>query len=128
MVFLLYFGGSVPNLDEIEKHAASLMGYTQQSIGKTQARKEFFPLVDALNTTSSVVEITDHDKPVAVLLSYQNYVALAAKLRMLTKASGQHIPPSLIGSIKIKTKNLEAASKRIADAFEKSRDETAGKL
>ncbi len=118
----------MPNLDEIEKHAAAVMGYTQQSIGKTQARKEFFPLVDALSTTSSVVEITDHDKPVAVLLSYQNYVALAAKLSMLTKASAQQAAPNLIGSITIKTDNLEAASQKIADSFAESRDETASKL
>ncbi|MDQ5934689.1 MAG: Antitoxin [Cyanobacteriota bacterium erpe_2018_sw_21hr_WHONDRS-SW48-000092_B_bin.40] len=118
----------MPNLDDIEKQAAVLMGYTQQSIGKTQARKEFFPLVDALSTSSSVVEITDHDKPVAVLLSYQNYVALVAKLNMLTKASAQQPATNLMGSIRIKTNNLEAASQRVAARFSKSLDETAGKL
>jgi prevent-host-death family protein len=118
----------LPNVDDIDFEAAALMGYTQQSIGKTQARKEFFPLVDALSTTSSIVEITDHDKPVAVLLSYQNYVALAAKLSMLTKASAQLPAPNLMGSIRIKTNNLEAASQRVAARFAKSLDETAGKL
>ncbi|MBZ0189380.1 MAG: hypothetical protein K8F91_24255, partial [Candidatus Obscuribacterales bacterium] len=77
---------------------------------------------------SSAVEITDRDKPVAILLSYQNYMALAAKLCMLTKDQFQHAPPNLIGSIKIKTGSLESASEKVAEKFKKSLDKSAGNL
>ncbi|CAN5287853.1 hypothetical protein BH10CYA1_BH10CYA1_28000 [soil metagenome] len=118
----------MPNLKDIEKQAAFLMGVKHQSIGKTQARKEFFPLVDSLSTSGSAVAITDHDKPVAVLLSYQHYMALAAKLCMLTKSETLLKPPDLIGSVTIKTDDLEAASERIAIMFKDSLKETVRKL
>ncbi len=118
----------MPNLKDIEEQAAFLLGLTQQSVGKTQARKEFFPLVDSLGASGSVVEITDHDKPVAVLLSYQHYVALTAKLCMFAKSEIQSKPPNLMGSVKIKTDDLEAASAEIAEQFKNSLDETARKL
>ncbi len=118
----------MPSLKDIEQQASLLMGLTQQSVGKTRARKEFFPLVDSLNTSGSVVEITDHDRPVAVLLSYQHYIALASKLCMHAKVEDASKSPSLIGSVKIKTKNLEAASKRIARQFKQSIKDSAGEL
>lgn len=104
------------------------MGFTQKSIGKTQARKDFFPLVDSLTTSASAVEITDHDKPVAVLLSYQHYMALTSKLCMLAKSPAQPKSPNLIGSIKLKTGNLEAASEKIAEQFKQSLKDTTGSL
>lgn len=118
----------MPSREEIEKQAATLMGFTQRSVGKTQARKEFFPLVDSLTTSASAVEITDHDKPVAVLLSYQHYIALTSKLCMLAKTPAYPKSPGLIGSIRVKTKNLEAASKQIAEQFERSLKDTASSL
>jgi prevent-host-death family protein len=118
----------MPTLKEIEKQAASLMGFTRESIGKTQARKEFFQLVAGLGKTSSAVEITDHNKPVAVLLSYQNYVALVSKLCMLSKVQALKAPPNLIGSIKINTDNLEAASAEIAAKFKQSVQNSAENL
>ena len=118
----------MPSLKDIEKQAARLMGLTQQSIGKTQARKEFFPLVDSLCGSASAVEITDHDKPVAVLLSYQHYMALASKLCMHSKATPHAKLPNLRGSIRIKTDNLEAASEKIAAQFKQSLKSTASNL
>ena len=118
----------MPSQKDIEKQAATLMGFTQQSVGKTQARKNFFPLVDSLNTTASAVEITDHDKPVAVLLSYQHYIALASKLCMLANTPANPKSPNLIGSIKLKTDNLQAASERIAKQFKQSLKDSAGSL
>jgi PHD/YefM family antitoxin component YafN of YafNO toxin-antitoxin module len=104
------------------------MGFTQQSVGKTQARKDFFPLVDSLTTSASAVEITDHDKPVAVLLSYQHYIALTSKLCMLAKSPAYPKPPSLISSIKLKTDNLEAASEKIAEQFKRSLKDATSSL
>ena len=104
------------------------MGFTQQSVGKTQARKDFFPLVDSLETSVSAVEITDHDKPVAVLLSYHHYMALASKLCMLSNVSAQSKPPNLVGSIRVKAKDLESASAKIAKQFEQSLRDSASNL
>lgn len=118
------------NLEDIEKKAANLMGLSQQSIGKTQARKEFFPLVDSLGENSSTIEITDHNKPVAVLLSYHHYIALTSKLCMLSKEQDQEKDngPNLTGSIKIKSKSLEESSKKVADKFKKSLKESSKQL
>ncbi len=108
-----------------EKQTAAL-GLTAQTVGKTQARKEFFSLVDSLCSANSAVEITDHDEPVAVLLSYQNYVALTAKAR----AHAGHVKPmvpNLMGSVVINS-DLDAASAKIAGFFNASVDKSAGNL
>ena len=118
----------MPSKENIEKQAATLMGFTQQSIGKTQARKDFFPLVDSLTSSASAVEITDHDKPVAVLLSYEHYIALTSKLCMLAKTSAYPKSPNLIGSIKLRTDDLEAASEKAAEQFKQSRKDSASSL
>ena len=118
----------MPSRKDIEKQAATLMGFTQQSVGKTEARKNFFPLVDSLTTSASAVEITDHDKPVAVLLSYQHYIALASKLCMLAKTPAYPKPPNLVGSLRLRTDNLEAASDKIAEQFNQSLKNTASGL
>jgi len=118
----------MPSKEDIERQAATLMGFTQQSVGKTQARKNFFPLVDSLTTSASAVEITDHDKPVAVLLSYEHYMALSSKLCMLAKTPAHPKSRNLIGSIKLKTDNLEAASEKIAKKFKRSLKDTASSL
>ena len=115
-------------LGDLEKQAAALMGLKQRSVGKTQARREFFPLVDSLRTSDSAVEITDHDMPVAVLLSYHHYMALVAKLCMLSRVPTQAKSPNLIGSIKLKTDNLEEASAKVAKQFRKSLKNTVNDL
>ncbi len=105
-----------------------MLGLTQHTVGKTQARQEFFPLVDALSADCAAVKITDHNKPVAVLLSYQKYVALTAKLCMLSKNLNKPIDPDLIGSVQITSADLNAASKKIAQKFKASLKESAGNL
>lgn len=118
----------MPSQDNIKRKAAELMGLSQKSVGKTSARKNFFPLVDSLNQTTTVVEITDHDKPVAVLLSYDHYIALASKLCMLAKESHTPYSPNLIGSVKIKSTDLDAASAKVAKQFKQSLKKTANNL
>jgi prevent-host-death family protein len=108
-----------------EKKAAAL-GLTPQTVGKTQARKEFFPLVDSLCSANAAVEITDHGEPVAVLLSYQNYVALTAKA-YARAGSLKRQSPNLIGSVVINSA-LDSASEKIAGMVRVSLDESAGKL
>jgi len=108
-----------------EKKTATL-GLTPRTVGKTQARKEFFSLVDSLCSANSAVEITDHDEPVAVLLSYQNYVALTAKACAHTGIVKPQ-SPNLIGSVLINS-DLDAASEKIRGMFKVSLDESAGEL
>ncbi|MBP7861439.1 type II toxin-antitoxin system Phd/YefM family antitoxin [bacterium] len=118
----------MPSQDNIKKKAAELMGFSQKSVGKTNARKNFFPLVDSLNQSKSAVEITDHDKPVAVLLSYEHYIAMASKICMLAKESHTPYSPNLIGSVKIKSTDLDAASANVAKQFKQSLKKTANNL
>lgn len=114
-------------LSDFEKQTEALLGITHQVVGKTQARKEFFPLVDSLAARASAVAITDHNKPVAVLLSYHHYIALAAKLA--PEKSGQLFEPrSMLGSIHLKVENLDAASDEIAEEFHKSNRNSAESL
>jgi prevent-host-death family protein len=101
------------------------LGLSPKSVGKTQARKDFFPLVDSLINANSAVEITDHGEPVAVILSYQNYVALTAKA--CPNAGVKAPTPNLIGSLTINS-DLEVASKEIAGMFEASLEKSAGNL
>lgn len=105
---------------------AKALGIAVQTIGKTQARKEFFPLVDSLNSANSAVEITDHDEPVAVLMSYKNYVALTAKASA-NLAPSKPKKPNLLGSIVINS-DLETASAKLADRFKSAIDDSAENL
>ncbi|HEY9778352.1 MAG TPA: hypothetical protein V6C81_31610 [Planktothrix sp.] len=113
-------------LSDIEKQAAAILGVTPKSIGKTQARQNFLPLVDGLGKSASAIEITDHEKPVAMLLSYTHWLALISKLAMLSKGE-HHDRPNLIGSIQI-VGDLEPASKKAAERFTRSIKETGEKL
>jgi len=109
-------GGFMSNFGDLNKNTAAFLGFKRVSMGKSQARKEFLPLVDSLATQCSAVEITDRGVPVAVLLSYQNYIMMATKLAMLAPT-----PPalrgSLSGSVKIMVDDLESSSAEIANLF-----------
>lgn len=108
------------------KKKASTLGLKPKTVGKTQARNEFFPLVASLNAANAVVEITDHDEPVAVLLSYQNYLALIAKAS-INAPMVRESEPDLMGSVTINS-DLEAAGEEIAELFKTAIDKSAGSL
>ena len=55
-------------------------------------------------------------------------MALASKLCMLAKTPAHPKSPNLIGSIKLKTDNLEAASEKITKQFKRSLKDTASSL
>lgn len=103
------------SLDRFKKRGADILGVTSTSVGKTQARQNLLPLVDKLNKTSTILEITDHDEPVAVLLSYNNWLTLIAKLVFLTEQKAD-MPVDLMGSVTI-IGDLEEGSKRAAAEF-----------
>jgi len=81
-------------------------------IGKAQARKEFLPLVSSLRSNRQPVEITEHGKPVAVLLAYDTYLALVNSGD--TKRVSQ-----LVGSVEI-LGDLELERRAINKSFKKS--------
>jgi prevent-host-death family protein len=91
-------------------------------LGKSQARERFLPLVDAVAQGAGPVEITDHNKVVAVLISETDYRWL------LAHAEGKPIPSrKLCGSMTI-VGDLEQASKEISDLFLDSIKKSAEKL
>ena len=114
-------------LSDLEKQTAAILGLKQKSIGKTQARQQFLPLVDDLNRQAALVEITDHETPVAMLLSYNHWLALMSKLMMLSKKEQLGQPLNLIGSVEV-VQDLEAASKKAAEKFKRSTKESGKKL
>ncbi|CAN5458454.1 hypothetical protein BH11CYA1_BH11CYA1_00360 [soil metagenome] len=114
-------------LNELQKQVVAILGEKPESVGKTQARQNFLPLVDALSQTGTAIEITDHDKPVAVLLSYSHWLAIIAKLTMLSKNDQVSLPLNLVGSIQI-TGDLAAGSKKAAAFFSQSLQKTVNKL
>jgi prevent-host-death family protein len=111
----------------LEKMTKLWSGLTRQTMGKTQARKQFLPLVDQLADNRTVIEITDHDVPVAVLISYEQFLMLKSKIATLTPSSVERIP-SLIGSGRILTDDLEAASAEITELLLDSIEESARRL
>lgn len=114
-------------VQELKDQGATILGLKYSTIGKTQARQNFLPLVEELHKTRSAVEITDHEKPVAILLSYNHWVALMSKLAMLVKQERLVKPPNLVGSIAI-VGDLDAASKKVAGKFSKSIKDSAEEL
>ncbi len=116
------------NDTDTQTQLAGLLGVKHESVGKTQARQNFLPLVDGLSQSALAVEITDHDKPVAMLVSYNHWVALVAKLRMLSnKDQFASSRPNLIGSVEV-VGDLEEGSQIVADAFSRSIKESAENL
>jgi PHD/YefM family antitoxin component YafN of YafNO toxin-antitoxin module len=110
--------------DSTDKTAAARK-LMPQTVSKTQARRNFFSLVDSLSSANAAVQITDHGEPVAVLLNYQNYVALTAEV--YPNAAHVKPQPNLIGSIVINS-DLVTASKKLAGRFKVSLDESTSEL
>ena len=110
----------VPDQSECFINAGTL------SRGKTELRQALLPIVSELQVDSKVIEITDRDKPVAVLLSYQHYKALQALARKaMTPHVEQHV--SLMGSVEI-LGDLEEASREIAAEWEQAIERSAAEL
>ncbi len=108
------------NLEDFDRKATAIFGLRKRIVGKTQVRKDFLPLVDTLRESNTAIEITDHDKPVAVLIGYEQYVAIMAKACLISEAPANWGANPLLNSIELKTDDLEAASAKITEMFEKS--------
>jgi len=105
-------------------NTAGLFGIKSSRIGKTEARQKFLPLVSELANQPGAIEITDHDRPVAVLVSYSHWSAIISKLaRSMDKDS----VVDLRGSVKI-IGDLEAASKEAGQELLRSVERRAKNL
>jgi len=118
---------SKPYLDKIEREIDSMLGLKQETIGKTQARQTFLPLIDELDQTAKAVKITDHEEPVAVLIGYSHWSAVISKLSAFMKPISTAPTIELMGSVKI-VGDLEVSSKRIAKEFKKAIHKSGRKL
>ena len=108
-----------PYQDSVEQQIGLLLGLKQQTVGKTQARQAFLPLIGELDNLAKTVKITDREEPVAVLISYNHWSAIISKLAMFMKPASSKPKIELMGSVKM-IGDLESASKRISKEFEKS--------
>lgn len=122
------FGGEpMTKAEELKNKGTAMIGLSRSTIGKTQARQNFLPLVEELQEKCLAVEITDHDKPVAILLSYNHWIAIMSKLAILSKAEKMVAVPNLLGSVAI-VGDLDAGSKKAAKQFTISLKKTAENL
>lgn len=110
----------------IHEKASALLGLATETIGKTQARQKFLPLVSDLKVHPRTIEITDKDNPVAVLLTYNHYVTLISQLSKLTKKAPRK-KPDLMGSVII-VGDLDAAGKRISEKVRQAIKRSAAEL
>ena len=112
----------------IEQKMLALIGLQPETIGKTEARKKFFPLVDELSHSIKALAITDRQEPLAVMVGYNQWLAIITKLDTLLKPA-KKVPQkiNMVGSVKI-IGDLDAGSKRIAERFKQAVDKSAKKL
>jgi prevent-host-death family protein len=85
-------------------------------LGKSEAREQFLPLIKSLVEGAGPISIADYGKPVAVLLSKQEYDWMLAQIKN-----------PLRGSI-VLLGDLEEGSREIAKMFQKSIEKTAREL
>lgn len=98
------------------KHRTQKKG-TIKSLGKSEAREQFLPLVDAVAGGAGPIEISAHGKVVAVLMSKNEYDLMKAGFKEKSAKSLCGLG-TLVG-------NLEEGSAEIAALFQKSLKETA---
>jgi prevent-host-death family protein len=115
-----------PSIKYSPDHSECVLNSGTLSMGKSELRQAFLPLVSELQAHPKVVEITDRDRPVAVLLSYQHYTVLQA-LAKKAMTAGVHKKVSIIGSVEI-LGDFEAASKEIAAEWEQAVERSAAEL
>lgn len=102
--------------NHIHEQATALFGLKTESIGKTEARQNFLPLVADLQKRPRTIEITDRQAPIAMLITYDHYATLISQLAKLSKK----VPKKkidLMGSVTY-IGDLDKAGKEIAEEFE----------
>ncbi len=90
-----------------------------EKVGKTKARARFLPLVKSVGKGTTIA-ITERNKPVAVMMSWSEYLQLTSKSR-----GKQTKKNTLVGSLRI-VGDLESGDREIAKLFAESL-KTSGK-
>jgi len=98
------------------------MSRSTRKIGKSEVRKTFLGLVNQLANQSGAIEITDHGRPVAVLMGYKTYQQILQKAKVPGKPRFK-----LEGSMTL-TGDIEQGSKEITQQFMASIDRSAADL
>jgi prevent-host-death family protein len=91
-------------------------------IGKSEARQNLLPLIRSLHSNKEPIEITEKDKPVAILMSYSAYELLMTKAGQRKKMSFE-----LVGSLS-ELGDIEEGSKEIARGLTEELDRRATRL
>lgn len=99
--------------EPIDNEIDNFLGFKPRRIGKTEARQQLLPLINQLANEPMVFEITEHDKPVAMLVSHGRWTAMVSKLKSLLKDTGPK-NVDLMGSVEI-IGDLEAGSKKAGE-------------
>lgn len=109
--------------DLAHERAAIMLGLAHQSVGKSEARQRFFPLMKQLTQSPLAVEVMERDEGVAVMVSKVHFDALINKLWELLKPTPAPEANELMGCITI-VGDLEEGSQRaaamITEAIKKS--------
>lgn len=104
--------------EPIDNEIDNFLGLKSRRIGKTEARQQLLPLINQLANEPMVFEITEHDKPVAMLVSHGRWAAMISKLKSLTKNT-EPKEIDLRGSVEI-LGDLDAGSKEAGEALLRS--------
>jgi prevent-host-death family protein len=97
-------------------------------LGKSEAREQFLPLIKAVVEGAGPINISDHGKPVAVLLSKQDYDWMLARTQNESETHNKlRRKNSLKGSI-ILLGDLEEGSREIARDIQQSIKRSAREL
>lgn len=92
------------------------------TLGKSEARDKFLPLVDELASHGGIIEITARGKPVAVLMSHTDYLMLRA--RGDVPATPKR---TLVGSFEL-IGDLDEATKQVSELMRKAIERGASEL
>jgi len=113
--------------DVAHERAALILGLAHQSVGKSEARQRFFPLMKQLAQRPLAVEVMERNEGVAVMVSKVHFDALINKLWELLKPTAAPEANELMGCITI-VGDLEEGSKRAATMFSEAIKKSAESL
>ena len=106
----------------VASNSRKRLKHSKRTFGKSEAREQFLPLVDAVSSGAGPVEITERGRVVAVLISKTEYDWMAE----YTKHKPQ--PARTLCGLGELVGDLEEGSAEIAAAFQVSLKTTAKKL
>ena len=65
------------------KSAQKSVHYMLEAVPVTEARQNFLPLLDRVETGTYRFSVTRHGRPVAVVLSYEDYQRMSETLKLM---------------------------------------------